>query len=125
MFNQVILIGNLGRNPEIRYTATGTAVANFSLATEDSYKGKDDEWVTDTQWHRCVAWGRLAESLAERLTVGTKVLVVGQVRYGSYTNNDGNEVKTADIRVDKVRVIYRAKQGGDAKAPAPEEEIPF
>lgn len=88
--NKVILIGNLGKDPEIRYTTGGQAVANFTIATTDSYTNKDGERQENTEWHRIVAWGRLAEICGEYLTKGRMVYIEGQLRTRSWEDKEGN-----------------------------------
>ena len=75
--NKVILVGNLGRDPEVRYTPSGTAVANFSLATTENWTNKDGEKESRTEWHRIVAWGRLGEICGEYLSKGKQVFIEG------------------------------------------------
>jgi len=78
--NKVILIGNLGRDPEVRYTPSGTAVANFTLATTENWTNKDGEKQSHTEWHRIVAWRRLGEICGEYLSKGKQVYIEGRIR---------------------------------------------
>ena len=82
--NKVILVGNLGSDPQMRYTPNGTAVANFSLATNESYTDKDGNRQEQTEWHRIVAWARLAEVCGEYLTKGKQIYVEGKLRTRSW-----------------------------------------
>ena len=80
--NKVILIGNLGSDPEMRYTASGTAVAKFSLATSRKFTGKDGQKQEKTEWHRIVAWAKLAEICGQYLSKGKQVIIEGRIEYG-------------------------------------------
>ena len=82
--NKVILIGNLGKDPEVKYTPQGTAVAKFSLATNERYKDKAGEWQDRTEWHNLVAWARTAEIVGEYLKKGRTVYVEGSLRTSSW-----------------------------------------
>ena len=82
--NKVILIGNLGKDPELKHTSGGTAVAKFSLATNDRYKDKDGEWQDRTEWHNVTAWARLAEIASEYLKKGRSVYIEGSLRTDSW-----------------------------------------
>ena len=104
--NKVILIGNLGRKPEIRYTADGTPVANFTMATTERFgldeTGKRKE---HTEWHRCVAWRRLAEICGQYLDKGTKVYVEGRIRRSEYNDRDGIKRYAYDIHIDRMEIL--------------------
>lgn len=95
--NKVQLIGHLGKDPELRYTSNGVAVATFSLATNESYKGKNDEWQEKTEWHNIVAWRRLAEIVGEYLTKGKQVYIEGNLQTRSWDDRDGNKRYTTEI----------------------------
>lgn len=95
--NKVILIGRLGADPEIRYTNTGTAVANFSLATSINWVNKDGEREERTEWHRIVAFGRLGEISGEYLNKGKQVYVEGRLQTRSWEDKDGNRRKTTEV----------------------------
>ena len=81
--NKVILVGNLGKDPEVKYTPTGTPVAKFSLATNESYKDKSGQWQERTEWHNIVAWQRLAEIVGEYVKKGSKLYIEGRIRSNS------------------------------------------
>jgi single-strand DNA-binding protein len=87
--NKVILVGNLGSDPEIRYTPSGSAVANFSLATKDQWTGKDGQKEEKTEWHKIVAWGRLGEICGEYLKKGSQVFIEGRIQTKSWDDRDG------------------------------------
>ena len=102
--NRVILIGNLGADPEMRYTAGGTAVCKFSLATSRKFTGKDGQKQEKTEWHRIVAWAKLAEICGQYLTKGKKVMIEGRIEYGSY-EKDGVKHYTTDIIAENMEML--------------------
>ena len=120
--NKVILIGNLGRDPEIRYTTGGQAVANFTIATSDSYTNRDGEKQEKTEWHRIVAWGRLAEICGEYLTKGRMVYIEGSLRTRSWEDKEGNTRWTTEVVARSMEMLGSA--GGRAEAPAKEGSSP-
>ena len=87
--NKVILVGNLGQDPELRYTGSGTAVCNIRLATNESYKDASGEWVERTEWHSVVAWARLAEICNEYLKKGSQIYIEGSLQTRNYEDKDG------------------------------------
>jgi single-strand DNA-binding protein len=95
--NKVQLIGHLGADPELRYTANGVAVATFSLATNESYKGDDDTWQERTEWHNIVAWRRTAEVASEYLAKGRQVYIEGRLQTRSWEGQDGVKRYTTEI----------------------------
>lgn len=97
--NSVTLVGHLGKNPERLNTKTNSIVTTFSLATNETYIDKSGEKVTTTQWHRCVAFGKRAETLLKLAQKGSKLLVQGQIKYNRYTDKDGIERLSVDIQV--------------------------
>jgi single-strand DNA-binding protein len=110
--NKAILIGNLGRDAEIRFTAGGSAVSNFSLATTDTWKDKDGQKQERTEWHRVVLWGKTAEALQEYLTKGKQIYVEGRLQTREWTNKEQQKVKTTEIVADKVVLLGSAGGGG-------------
>jgi single-strand DNA-binding protein len=104
--NKVILIGNLGKKPEIRYTSSGIPVANFSVATTERF-GKDEagERKEHTEWHRCVAWRKLAEICGQYLDKGTKVYLEGRIRRGEFTGQDGVKRYSFEIHIDNMEIL--------------------
>jgi single-strand DNA-binding protein len=100
--NRVMLIGRLGRDPEMRYTPSGQPVANFSLATDESYKDKGGQKVEKSEWHRIVAWGKQAEFCGNYLAKGRLVYVEGKLETRKWTDKDGAEKYTTEIRADRV-----------------------
>jgi len=110
--NKVILIGNLGQDPELRYTGSGTAVCNFSLATTESYKDRDGNMVENTEWHRVVAWARLAEICGEYLSKGRQVYIEGQLQTRSWEDKDGNTRYTTEIKAREMQMLGSRDGGG-------------
>ena len=98
--NKAILVGNLGKDPELRYTASGQAVATFSLATTEKFKNKSGEQQERTEWHNIVAWGPLAERMATRLHKGEKVAVSGKLNHRQYDDKNGDRKYMTEIVVD-------------------------
>jgi single-strand DNA-binding protein len=116
--NKVILVGNCGRDPEIRYLPSGQAVANVSIATSSRRKDKNSgEMVEDTQWHRVTFYDRLAEIAGEYLKKGRPVYVEGRLKYGKYTDQSGVERNTVDIIATEMQLL-----GGREGMGAPDEE---
>ncbi len=120
--NKVMLIGNLGRDPEIRYTTGGQAVANFTLATTEKYTNKAGEKQEDTEWHRIVAWGRLAEICGEYLTKGRMVYIEGSIKTRSWEDKEGNTKWTTEIVARNMQML--GGQGGRSESSAPDEKVP-
>jgi single-strand DNA-binding protein len=97
--NRVILIGNLGRDPEIRYTQSGEPIANFTLATNESWTDKSGQKQERTEWHRVEVFGKTAQIVRDYLSKGRQVYIEGSIRYDEYTDKDGNKKNTTRIRV--------------------------
>jgi single-strand DNA-binding protein len=114
--NKVILIGNLGADPEIRYTTSGTAVANLRLATTETWMDKSGERTERTEWHRVVLWGKMAESLSEYLVKGKQIYVEGRLQTRQWDDKDGNKRYTTEIRGDRVVLLGSAGGGRGAQA---------
>lgn len=122
MFNQVTLCGYVGGNPVKRYTTGGTAVANFSLATRDFWRGKDNEEHHETDWHRCTVWGRLAEVAESHIEKGNKLIVSGKLKYGEYTK-DGRTIRYAYIHVTEMKFVEVSGPGTEDMALAVEDRL--
>ena len=105
--NKVSLIGNLGRDVEIKETKTGKKMARFSIATNDSYTDKEGNRVVQTQWHNAVAWGKTAEMIALFLKKGNEVAIEGRISYGSYQDKDGIMKYTTDVIVSNFQKLTR------------------
>lgn len=118
--NKVIIIGHIGRDPEMRYTSSGQAVANFSVATDESYKGNDGQKVEKTEWHRIVVWGKQAEFCGNYLAKGRLVYVEGKLETRKWTDKDGVEKYTTEIKAD--RVIGMDRKPECQQQPAAQQE---
>jgi single-strand DNA-binding protein len=111
--NKVILLGNCGRDPEIRYLPSGQAVANVSLATSSRRKDKNTgESIEDTQWHRITFYDRLAEIAGEYVKKGQPIYVEGRLKYGKYTDKDGVEKNTVDIIATEMQLLGKREGMG-------------
>ena len=117
--NKAILIGNLGQDPELRYTASGTAVCNLRIATNESYKDAEGEKVEKTEWHNVVAWAQLAEICGEYLKKGSQVYIEGSLQTRSYEDRDGNTKYTTEIKAREMQMLGGRSDGSNgAKAEA-------
>lgn len=96
--NKAMIIGRLGQDPDIRYTKSNTAVANLSVATSERYKDKQGEWQEKTEWHRVVAWGRLAEVCQEYLRKGSQVYIEGPIQTRKWEDKEGKEKYTTEVK---------------------------
>jgi single-strand DNA-binding protein len=140
--NRAELIGNLGKDPEVKYTQGGTAVANFSVATTSSYKDKGGNWQDRTEWHNCIAWDRLAEICKEYIHKGSKVYVSGRLETQSWEDKQSGEKKyKMQIVVNELIMLdgksgngessergssRSSQRGGSQDAgPITDEDIPF
>ena len=139
--NKVILVGNLGKDPEIRRTQDGRPIANLSVATSESWRDKaTGERKEKTEWHRVVLWGKSAESLTEYLTKGKQIYVEGRLQTRQWDDKDGNKRYTTEIRGDRIVLLGGGGRGaaadrgesiGGAAAPAEpseplaDDDIPF
>jgi single-strand DNA-binding protein len=103
--NKVILIGNLGKDPEVRYTGSGTAVASFSMATSEKFKNKGGEWEEKTEWHNITLWARLAEVAGEYLAKGKTICVEGRLQTRKWQDRDGNDRYTTEIVGEKMVML--------------------
>jgi single-strand DNA-binding protein len=110
--NKAILVGNLGRDAEMRFTQGGTAVATVSIATTDVFNDRDGQKREDTQWHRIVIWGKTAESIQPYLTKGKQIYVEGKIQTREWTDKEGKQVKTTEIRADRVVLLGGPGGGG-------------
>lgn len=111
--NKVILVGNLGRDPEVRYTAEGTAMCNLSVATTQQWKDKSGERREETEWHRVSMFGRLAEIAGEYLKKGRSVYIEGRLRTRKYTDSNGIEKFSTEIVADQMQMLGGRDSGGD------------
>jgi single-strand DNA-binding protein len=116
--NKVILVGNLGRDAELRYTPGGAPVATLNLATTEMWNDKAGQRQEKTEWHRVVLWGKTAESLNEYLTKGKQIYVEGRLQTRQWDDKDGNKRYTTEIRGDRV-VLLGGGGGGGARQQQP------
>ena len=127
--NKVMLIGRLGQDPELRYTQDNTPVATLSVATNSPVK-RGDSWEEETEWHRVVAWRRLAEVASEYMNKGTLVYVEGRIKTRSWEDRDGNKRWTTEIIARDIQILSgrgERAEGVESAPPEPpmEEEPPF
>ena len=126
--NKVILIGNLGKDPEVRYLDSGVAVANFSLATTESYKNKEGERVSQTEWHNVVLWRGLAEVAEKWLKKGSSVYIEGKIRNRKWEDKDGNTRYTTEILADNMTMLGKKDTGSsetsESTTTTTEESLP-
>ena len=103
--NRVMLIGNLGADPEVKYTPNGTAVTNFRIATSEKWKDKEGKAQERTEWHRIVTFGKLAEICGEYLAKGKQVYIEGRIQTRSWDNKDGNKKYMTEVVADKMQML--------------------
>jgi single-strand DNA-binding protein len=137
MVNKVILVGNCGADPELRYTPAGTAVTTVNLATSEKFNGSDGNKQERTEWHRLVFWRQLAEICGKYLHKGKQIYVEGKLQTRKWQDQNGIERYTTEVVVDKMQMLGRASDGAGqgatndrpAQQPEPEfhqdDEIPF
>jgi single-strand DNA-binding protein len=113
--NKVILVGNVGRDPEVRYLDKDVAVANFPLATSESYTAKNGEKVTSTEWHNIVIWRGLAKVVEQYVKKGDRLYIEGRIRTRSWEDKEGNKRYTTEIYGDNMEMLGgpRNQQGGN------------
>jgi single-strand DNA-binding protein len=116
--NKVILIGNLGRDPEVRYLPSGDAVANLNIATTEKWKDKGGEQQEQTEWHRVAFFGRQAEICGEYLRKGSQVYIEGRLQTRKWTDKDGNERYSTEIRGDRMQMLGGRGAGSGTEPPA-------
>jgi len=120
MINKVTLIGHAGNDPEVRTLDTGAVVARVSLATNESYKDKEGNWQTTTEWHNLILWRDLAERARDNVKKGSTLYVDGKIQSRKYTDRDGVEKSITDIVVNSFRVLDKKERGEDNRIPASE-----
>lgn len=133
--NKATLIGNLGKDPEIRYAASGDAIANFSLATTENWKDKaSGEKKEATEWHRCVAYGKLAEIIGQYVKKGSSLYVEGSIHTRKWTDKDGQDRYSTEIKVSEMKMLGGKQESQPQQAPQAkkvshgdelESDIPF
>ena len=126
--NKVILIGNLGSDPELKYTPSGAAVTNFNVATNEVWNDKDGNKQERTEWHRVVLWRKLAEIAGEYLKKGSKVYLEGRLQTRSWEDKDGVKRYTTEVVADNMTMLDAKGEGGGSSgassAPPPASEAP-
>jgi len=128
-----MLMGHLGKDPEVRYTSSGTAVASCSLATSEKFKDRSGEYQEKTEWHNLVFWGRIAEICGEYLSKGKLIFVEGRLQTRKWQDRDGNDRYSTEIVCDKMQMLGSKgdgqTRGGDTQPgpdiPPPDDDIPF
>ncbi len=138
MVNRVILVGRLGRDPETRFTGGGTAVTNFSMATDETFKDRNGEKQTKTEWHKIVIWGKLGEEVVQKYCKkGQLVYVEGKIQSRDWQDKEGQKRTSVEIVVNSLRMLSRSDGGsrlesdedtrpkGSANPEISDEDIPF
>lgn len=127
MVNRVILIGNLGRDPEVRRLENGAVVAKFSVATNENYKDKSGEWQSQTEWHDVVVWRSLAERAEQQLKKGGQIYLEGKLTHRSWQDQEGNNRRTTEVVASYFRLLSRKEgsggSGGSGYFPSTEDEV--
>ena len=113
--NKVLLIGNLGRDPELKMTTSGQPVARFSIATTETWKDKAGEKQSTPEWHNIVVWGKQAEIAEKYLKKGKQILIEGRIQYREYQDQQGVKKTACDIRCDNFQMLGRMEEGGGAR----------
>lgn len=124
MINKVTLVGNLGKDPEIRHLENGTAVAQFSMATSESYKDKSGEWQNITEWHNIVCWRGLADSVEKNLKKGSLVYIEGKITTRKWQDKEGNDRYSTDIVANTYRKLERREESSNRDNNFPTVEAP-
>ena len=119
--NKVILVGNLGKDPEVKYLDNGVAVANFSLATTENYKNKEGEKVSQTEWHNIVMWRGLAEVAEKYLKKGASVYIEGKIKTRKWEDKDGNTRYNTEILADNMTMLGGKKDSQENPINPPQE----
>lgn len=114
MINKAIIVGNLGADPEIRYTQSGSQVATFNVATTDRWRDKEGQQQESTEWHRIVAWRKLAEICGEYLHKGSKVYIEGKIQTRKWQDQNGNDRYTTEIVAREMKMLDRRDSGSDS-----------
>jgi single-strand DNA-binding protein len=116
--NKVILVGNLGKDPEVRHLENGTAVANFPIATSESYKDKEGNRIDQTEWHNVVVWRKLAEIAESYLKKGSQVYLEGKLRTRSWEDQQGNKKYTTEVVADTFTMLGKREDTQNSFGPS-------
>jgi len=122
--NKVILVGNVGKNPEVKYSPSGTPVAKFSLATNERFKDRNDQWQDRTEWHNIVAWQRLAEIVGEFVAKGSKIYVEGKLQTSCWEDGQSGERKYRTEIVAREIVLLGTRANGTQQDRPETQDIP-
>ncbi|MGD8375789.1 MAG: single-stranded DNA-binding protein [Acidobacteriota bacterium] len=122
--NKVILIGNLGRDPEVRYTQGGSAVANLNLATNEVFNDRNGQRQERTEWHRVVVWGKQAEIAKEYLSKGRQIYVEGSLQTRQWEDKDGNKRYTTEVKCQRFVMLGGRGERSETVGGGPEPEMP-
>ncbi len=114
--NKVILVGRLGRDPETRYTSSGQAVCNFSLATDRAYKDRTGQTQKQTEWHKIVVWAKLAEICQQYLKKGSQIFIEGRIQSRQWDDKEGNKRTSFEIVANEMRMLGSRGEGGGGGA---------
>lgn len=126
MINKAILIGRLGKDPEVRYTPDGQMVTSFGLATDEQWKDKNGEKMQRTEWHNITAWGKLAEICGEYLKKGALIYVEGKIQSSKYMDKEGISRISYGITINTMKMLGgKQAQEGDIPADMPVDDVPF
>lgn len=120
--NKAMIIGNLGQDPEVRYTQNNTAVATLSIATSERYKDGNGEWQERTEWHRVVAWGRTAEVCQQYLSKGSKVYIEGPIQTRQWEDKDGQKRYTTEVKALRMIMLDSASGGAQQGGGRPQQQ---
>lgn len=121
--NKVILLGNVGGDPDVKYLDSGNSVAKFSLATSESYKNKAGEKVENTEWHNIVIWGPLAGVVEKYVIKGMKLYIEGRIKYRSYTDKNGDQKYFTEIIADKLEMLGKKSEQSQPESQKTESSI--
>ncbi len=124
MINKVTLVGRLGADPEIKYLETGVAVIRVGVATSENYKGKDGNWVEQTDWHDVVAWRDLAERISKNAKKGHLLYIEGKLTTRTWQDKDGNNRRTTEVVASTVRSLEKRESTGGNSMPPQVEQAP-
>ncbi len=122
MINKVILIGNLGADPEIRTLENGAMVAKLRVATNENYQDKNGEWQTQTEWHDVIMWRSMAERAQKQLKTGAQIYIEGKLTHRSWDDQSGNKRKTTEVVANTYRLMGRREDRNNDMSNFPDEE---
>ncbi len=121
MINKAIIVGNLGADPEVRYTQSGSPVATFNVATTERWRDQEGNQQESTEWHRIVAWRKLAEICGEYLHKGSKVYIEGKIQTRKWQDQSGNDRYTTEIVAREMKMLDRRESGGGSQGGSPRD----